>query len=50
MLAAAESEWKLEVEEGEEALPSCRPKTFVVSSALAQRGSVSLAAFYPTDP
>jgi hypothetical protein len=49
MLAAAESVWKLEVEEGEEVLPSCHLETSVVSSASAQRASAFLAAFYPTD-
>jgi hypothetical protein len=48
MLAVAECVWELEVEVGEEALPSCRPETSVVSSASAQRGSGSLVAFCPT--
>lgn len=36
MLVAAESARELEVEGGEEALPSCRLETSVVSLALAQ--------------
>ena len=48
MLAVAESVRELEVEEDEEALPSCRLETSVVSSVSAQRASASPAASYPT--
>jgi hypothetical protein len=47
MLVVAESAQELEVEGAEEALPSCRLETSVVSSASARLASASHAAFCP---